>query len=101
MSDQPSLSTPRACTQTSPSAAVRRELCVFSDASTKAIAAVTYLKITDSAGNNLIGFLMGKAKLAPHPEHTVPRLELCATMLAVELADLISAELDHQLNAIT
>ncbi len=51
LSDLPSLSIPRAYTQTSPSAAVRRELCVFSNASTKAIAAVTYLKITDSAGN--------------------------------------------------
>ncbi len=44
---------------------------------------------------------MGKAKLAPRPEHTVPRLELCAAVLAVELADLISAELDLQLDAIT
>ncbi len=51
--------------------------------------------------NNLIGFVMGKAKLAPRPEHTVPRLELCAAALAVELADLISAELDLQLDAIT
>ncbi len=101
LSDLPSLSIPRAYTQTSLSAAVRRELCVFSDASTKAIAAVTYLKITDSAGNNLIGFVMGKAKLAPRPEHTVPRLDLCAAVLAVELADLISAKLDLQLDAIT
>ncbi len=62
---------------------------------------MTYLKITDFAGNNLIGFVMGKAKLSPGPEHTVPRLELCAAVLAVELADLISAELDLQLDAIT
>ncbi|RXN14933.1 hypothetical protein ROHU_008863 [Labeo rohita] len=101
LSELSSFSIPRAYTETSPSAAVRRELCVFSDASTKAIAAVTYLKVTDAAGNNHIGFVMGKAKLAPRPEHTVPRLELCAAVLAVELADLISAELDLQLDAIT
>ncbi|XDV26575.1 hypothetical protein PO909_030232 [Leuciscus waleckii] len=77
-------------TETSPSAAVRRELCVFCDASVKAIGAVCYLKVTDSNGNNQIGFVMGKAKLAPCPEHTVPRLELCTAVLAVELADLVN-----------
>uniref|UniRef100_G3NQ66 Uncharacterized protein n=1 Tax=Gasterosteus aculeatus TaxID=69293 RepID=G3NQ66_GASAC len=44
--------------------------------------------ITDSAGNNHVGFVMGKAKLAPRPEQTIPRLELCAAVLGVELADL-------------
>lgn len=35
------------------------------------------------------------------PKHTVPRLELCAAVLAVELADLISSELDMQIDAMT
>lgn len=96
-----SLMIPRPYTETSPSTAVNRELCVFSDASTKAIAAVAYLRVTDTAGKHHVGFVMGKAKLAPRPEHTIPRLELCAAVLAVELSDLISAELDLQLNAVT
>lgn len=74
---------------------------MFCDASVKAIGAVCYLKVTESNGNNQIRFLMGKAKLAPCPEHTVPRLELCAAVLAVKLADLVSAELDLQLDAVT
>jgi len=37
---------------------------------------------------------MGKSKLAPYPTHTVPCLELCAALLAVELAELIQSELD-------
>lgn len=37
---------------------------------------------------------MGKVKLAPLPEHTIPRLELSATVLAVESVDLISFEID-------
>lgn len=41
---------------------------------------------------------MGKAKLTPRPTHTIPRLELCAAALAVELADLVSGELDIHLN---
>lgn len=64
---------------------------VFCDASTKAIAAVAYLKLTDSNGAIHVGFVMGKAKLSPLPEHTVPRLELCAAVLAVALAELVSS----------
>lgn len=62
----------------------RRELCLFSDASTQAIAAVAYLCVTNDENQCHIGFIMGKAKLAPHPAHTVPRLELCAAVLAAD-----------------
>ncbi|KAI4900718.1 hypothetical protein NFI96_009188 [Prochilodus magdalenae] len=78
-----------------------RELCVFSDASTMAISAVAYLKATDMEGNSHVGFLMGKSKLAPHPPHTIPRLELCAAVLATEMADLITDELYIDIHKIT
>ncbi len=58
------------------------ELCVFSDASTKAIGAVAYLKALQKDGQVRVGFVMGKAKLAPLSEPTIPRLELCAAVLA-------------------
>lgn len=48
-----------------------------------------------------VGFVMGKAKLAPLPEHTIPRLELCAAVLAVELAELITSEIDVSLDDTT
>lgn len=79
--------------------AALRELYVFCDASTKAIAAVAYLKATDPDKNCEIGFVMGKAKLIPRSKQTVPRLELCAAVLAVELADLVTGELHVQLNS--
>lgn len=47
---------------------------------------VTYLKVTDSCGT--------KGKLSPCPEQTVPCLELCAAVLAVELAEFIISEID-------
>ncbi|XP_068120871.1 uncharacterized protein [Hyperolius riggenbachi] len=72
-------------------------LCVFSDASVKAISAVAYLRTIDIKGQCHIGFVMGKAKLAPQPEHTIPRLELCAAVLAVEMAELITSEIDIDL----
>ncbi|XP_037503363.1 uncharacterized protein LOC119378234 [Rhipicephalus sanguineus] len=73
-----------------------KELHVFSDASTKAVAAVAYLRVIDVDGGKHIGFVMGKAKLTPQPEHTIPRLELCAAVLAVEMTDFILREIDFR-----
>nr|XP_024655484.1 uncharacterized protein LOC101465727 [Maylandia zebra] len=101
LKDLPNMTIPRAYTDISPSTAAKKELCVFSDASTKAIAAVAYLKVTDAEGHSQVGFVMGKAKLAPRPDQTIPRLELSAAVLAVELADLISDELDCKLDHTT
>lgn len=101
LKDLTSLQIPRPYTEISPTEASRRELTVFCDASTKAIAAVAYLKLTDTNGIIHVGFVMGKAKLTPLPEHTVPRLELCAAMLVVEPAELISSEIDMELDDTT
>ncbi len=95
------LQIPRTYSEQSPSEAACRELCVFSDASTKAIAAVAYLKLSYGERDNRVSFVMGKVKLAPFPELTIPRLELCAAVLAVELSDLISSEIDMDLDTIT
>lgn len=98
LQDLKHLHVPRTYTQTSLIKAIHTELCVFSDASTKAIGAVAYLKATQLDGQVDIGFVMGKAKLAPQSEPTIPRLELCAAVLAVEMAELIQDELDIKLN---
>lgn len=73
---------------------------MFSDASEKVIAAVAYLKTTDLDGNCHTGFIAGKAKLAPQPEHTIPRLELCAAVLAVNLMENITSEIAIEFNEI-
>lgn len=43
---------------------------------------------------------MGKSRLAPRPAHTVPRLELCAAVSAVEIADFIKAEMDSDIHSV-
>lgn len=74
------------------------ELCVFSD---KAIAAAAYLRVTHGDGHSEVGFIMDKAKLAPVPELTIPRQELCATVLAVEMSELLTEELDMKIDKTT
>ena len=85
---------PRAYTAKCLSSSKRKEIHVFSDASVQAIAAAAYIKLTDLDGQCHIGFVMAKAKLAPQAIHTIPRLELCAAVLAVEVAELVLRELD-------
>lgn len=77
-----------------------RELCVFSDASTTSISAVAYLRAVDDEGHSYVGYCMGKSKLAPCHSHTVPRLELCAAVLAVELADTLLDGLDIETHSV-
>ena len=84
----------RMYTDISLSKAQRKEMHVFCDASTKAVGAVAYLKLTAADGHSDGGFLLGRARLAPKPDITIPRLELCGAVLAVEVADMVQEELD-------
>lgn len=100
LKDLEKLHVPRAYTPQSLSKAKRKEICIFSDASTKAIGAVAYLKTITEDGTCQLGFILGKAKLAPQVDITVPRLELCAAVLAVEMAELIVDEIDFEPDAV-
>lgn len=85
---------PRMFISTSLSESSRINLHIFCDASEQAIAAVSYIEQkSDDELKWDIGFVMGKAKVAPTSGHTVPRLELCSAVLAVELFQTISEHL--------
>lgn len=94
LQDLSELKIPRAYTPTTLTTIQKKELHIFSDASVKAIAAVAYLKVIKDDGECHVGFVLGKAKLVPSSAHTIPRLELGAAVLAVEMAELIESELD-------
>ncbi|XP_033763439.1 uncharacterized protein LOC117344719 [Pecten maximus] len=69
------------------------ELHTFSDASKKAVSAVSYLRVI-SGEDTYVGFAFGKSKLSPCHGHTIPRLELCAAVLASEIAQFVCKQLD-------
>ena len=69
------------------------ELHVFSDASERAIAAVAFIVGTSDCNTQHVSFVIGKSKVAPSKGHTIPRLELCAAVLATELYLLVTENL--------
>lgn len=79
----------------------RREIHIFSDASVEAIATVACLKTSEMNGESHCSFVLGKAKLTSKPAHTIPRLELCAAVLAVEIAEVIRSEMDTRIDSFT
>ena len=94
------LKIPRAYTPAALDDSSKIELHVYCDASELAIAAVAYLRTFDHSNAPSISFVMGKAKVAPKHGHTIPRLELCAAVLGVELSELVIEELDVELNKV-
>ena len=82
------------------SCASRVELHTFSDASVEAVGVVSYLKVYREDQTSETCFILGKAKVAPQHGHTVPRLELCAAVMAVEVSETIVEYLDHKPDAL-
>jgi len=68
------------------------ELHSFADASQVAYGAVCYLSLVDVNDRMHCAFLVGRSPLAHVRPMTVPRLELCAAVLAVQLKQSIREE---------
>lgn len=66
-----------------------KKIHVFCDDSEVAISAVAYVE-----NQGQYGFILGKSKLAPLHGHSIPRLELCGAVLAVEIAQSVSEQLE-------
>ena len=70
----------------------------FADASQFAYGAVSYLRITNTRGDIYCSFLIGKSRLSPLKQLTIPRLELCAAVVATRLEKMVRREIDMQVN---
>ncbi|XP_058448977.1 uncharacterized protein LOC131428935 [Malaya genurostris] len=69
------------------------EIHYFSDASEKAYGACLYLRSQNSAGEVKVRLLTSKSKVAPLKFQTIPRLELCGALLAVQLYEKVKISL--------
>ena len=67
------------------------ELHCFADASRSGFGAVCYLR-TIRDRNYACSFIIGKSKVAPKKQLSIPRLELCAAVVATRLARLVVRE---------
>ena len=76
------------------------QLHLFSDASRQGYSAAAYFRLKDVDGRVHCSFVMGKARLAPIREISMPRLELTAAVISVKLSHVIRDELDLIVNKV-
>ena len=65
----------------------------FADASQHAYGAVTYFRVTNTNGEVHCSFLIGKSRLSPLKQLTIPRLELSAAVVATRLDKMLRKEI--------
>lgn len=65
----------------------------FSDASDHAYGTVSYLLMENGESKNHCAFLIGKSRVAPLKQVTIPRLELTAAVVSVRMDKLLRQEL--------
>ena len=78
----------------------KAEIHAFSDASHYAIGVAVYLKLTNQAEVSRVSLVFAQAKLAPKQETTIPRLELCAAVLASKAVKWITRELKLRIDKV-
>ena len=72
----------------------RNELHAFADASKDAIGVAVYLKQVSESGEVSVNLAFGQCKVAPIQPTSIPRLELCAAVLATQAVKRLKKELD-------
>ena len=75
------------------------EIHSFADASQSAVGQVSYLRLVNEEGQVHVSFLMAKARVAPLKLVSIPRLELTAAVISVNVVQELSRELDYDVDA--
>ncbi|XP_060574183.1 uncharacterized protein LOC132731902 [Ruditapes philippinarum] len=89
-----SLQVPRCIKPADFGSIVRSELHNFSDASFKGYGQCSYLRLIDSRNHVHCSLLLGKSRVHPLKQTTIPRLELTAAVVSVKVGNLLQLELD-------
>ncbi len=71
------------------------ELHHFSDASTHGYGQCSYLRLKNTEGDVHCAMVMAKSRVAPLKLTTIPRLELAAAVVSVEISSVLKKELDY------
>lgn len=82
-------------------ASVKAELHHFSDASEQGYGTVSYMRLHSETHTVHVAFMLGKARVAPLKQMTIPRMELVAATLAVRVDVMLRRELEIELNSST
>jgi len=75
---------------------VKVELHHFSDVSNKGYRQCSYLRLEKDMGNFNCTFVMGKARVTPLKPVTIPRLELTAALVSVNVSEQLQRELEYE-----
>ncbi|XP_058988017.1 uncharacterized protein LOC131807010 [Musca domestica] len=69
------------------------QLHVFADASERAFGAAIYIRFIGKDGRVVVRLICAKSRVAPLKKQTLPRLELCAAVVAAQLATRVKNDL--------
>ena len=75
---------------------VQAEVHSFSDASKSGIGQVSYLRTVNSKGEVHVSFLIAKSRVAPIKPISIPRVELTAAVVSVNVTKMLQSELDYE-----
>ena len=71
------------------------ELHHFSDASSSGYNQCSYLRLVSTSNQVHCSFVMGKARVAPLKQVTIPRLELTVSLVSVKVSAYLQQELEY------
>lgn len=69
----------------------------FADASESGYGTVSYLRLTNHEGRVHCAFMLGKLRVAPLKQMTIPRMELTAAVVAVNIDKMLKKEVQMEL----
>lgn len=75
---------------------VQAEVHSFSDASESGIGQVPYLRTVNSKGEVHVSFLIAKSRVAPIKPISIPRMELTAAVVSVNITKMLQSELNYE-----
>ena len=75
---------------------IQTEVHSFADASESGIGQVSYLRLVNEKGEVHVSFLMAKSRVPPIKPLSIPRMELTAAVVSVNVTTMLKSELDYE-----